>query len=202
MLWGLVVGDCLGSPVQFSGKDDHPWVTEMMPCHRFCTPPGYWTDDSSMAMCIMDSYLSVGGYELRDIGMSFWEWFEDGYLAGKRTKSGPSKELKRESVPNSGWAVETLQAALWAFNTTETFEDGMISAVNLGGDADSIGAVYGQIAGAYYGFTAIPSRWVKAVKTWEKVDDFIERFVNSVLSDAGFEGESPRFSCSDLRSHF
>ena len=83
MLWGLVVGDCLGSPVQFSCKDDHPWITEMMPCYTFCTPPGYWTDDSSMAMCIMDSYLSVGGYDLRDIGMSFWEWFEDGYLSSK-----------------------------------------------------------------------------------------------------------------------
>lgn len=81
MLWGLVVGDCLGSPVQFSCKDDHPWITEMMPCYTFCTPPGYWTDDSSMAMCIMDSYLSVGGYDLRDIGMSFWEWFEDALRA-------------------------------------------------------------------------------------------------------------------------
>ena len=59
----------------------------------------------------------------------------------------------------------------------------MIAAVNLGGDADSIGAVYGQIAGAYYGFAAIPNRWIKAVKTWEKVDDFIERFINSVLPD-------------------
>ena len=61
----------------------------------------------------------------------------------------------------------------------------MIAAVNLGGDADSIGAVYGQIAGAYYGFDAIPVRWVKAVKTWEKVDGLIERFINSVLSDTG-----------------
>lgn len=60
-LWGLVVGDCLGSPIQFSGKDDHPWITEMVECPVFKLPPGYWTDDSSMAMCIMDSYIRKGG---------------------------------------------------------------------------------------------------------------------------------------------
>ena len=74
----------------------------------------------------------------------------------------------------------TLEAALWAFNTTESFEEGMIAAVNLGGDSDSIGAVYGQIAGAYYGFGAIPERWGKAVKTWQVVDGLIERFVVKV----------------------
>ena len=81
---------------------------------------------------------------------------------------------------NSGWAVSTLDAALWAFNTTESFADGLIAAVNLGGDSDSIGAVYGQITGAFYGFDAIPDRWVKAVKTWEKVDTLIESFLNAL----------------------
>ena len=55
--------------------------------------------------------------------------------------------------------------------------EGLIAAVNLGGDSDAIGAVYGQIAGAYYGFDAIPERWIKAVKAWKKVDALIERFL-------------------------
>lgn len=42
-----------------------------------------------------------------------------------------------------------------------------------------LGAVFGQIAGAYYGFDAIPDRWVKAVKTWEKVNALIERFMDA-----------------------
>ena len=104
----------------------------------------------------------------------------DAHLAGTRAKIGPGAELKREQVNNSGWAVSTLDAALWAFNTTESFADGLIAAVNLGGDSDSIGAVYGQLAGAFYGFDAIPDRWVKAVKTWEKVDAFIEHFLNAL----------------------
>jgi ADP-ribosyl-[dinitrogen reductase] hydrolase len=76
---------------------------------------------------------------------------------------------------------------MWAFNTTNTFEGGMIAAVNLVGDSDSIGAVYGQIAGAYYGFDAIPERWIKAVKTWKDVDALIEKFLDAVErnSDGG-----------------
>ena len=265
MLWGLVVGDCFGSPIQFSSKDGHPWITEMVACPVFHLPPGYWTDDSSMAMCVMDSYIRTGGYDLKDIGDTFVRWLQEGYLSSvegrsfdvggatwsscdriargslvngsedsqgngsimrfapsyliarkerrpeilhevsdlthasarvrevvdrfaavldehldsKRT-TARSEYTTREEVNNSGWAVSTLEAALWAFNTTETFEEGMIAAVNLGGDSDSIGAVYGQIAGAYYGFEAIPERWVKAVKTWQVVDDLIERFIVKV----------------------
>lgn len=84
------------------------------------------------------------------------------------------------SVSNFGWCVETLTAALRAFNTTDSFEEGLIAAVNLGGDSDSIGAVFGQIAGAYYGYSEIPSRWVGAVKTWKEVDDRIERFLRTL----------------------
>ena len=43
MLWGLVVGDAFGSPIQFTGKDNHPWITEMVACPVFKLPPGYWT---------------------------------------------------------------------------------------------------------------------------------------------------------------
>ena len=55
MLWGLIVGDCLGSPVQFMEMDSFPKVTEMIPCSNFNTPAGYWTDDSALALCIMES---------------------------------------------------------------------------------------------------------------------------------------------------
>ena len=59
----------------------------------------------------------------------------------------------------------------------------MIQAVNLGGDSDSIGAVFGQIAGAYYGFDAIPPSWVKDVKTYEKVNELIEATIDLKLEE-------------------
>lgn len=265
MLWGLIVGDALGSPIQFTGKDSHPWITEMEPCPVFNLPAGYWTDDGSMALCVMDSFVRKGGYDLADIGQTFVRWLHEGYLSSKDgqafdvggatysaglalrrgslvngteesqgngsimrfapsyliaralgrpeilhevsdlthasrrvrqvadrfasvldehmsgTRTAARSEYRtREEVNNSGWAVSTLEAALWAFNTTESFEDALVAAVNLGGDSDTIGAVCGQVAGAYYGFAAIPDRWVKAVKTWQKVDERIERFLDAL----------------------
>ena len=53
----------------------------------------------------------------------------------------------------------------------------MIAAVNLGGDADSIGAVYGQIAGALYGYDAIPQRCLAAIKDREKINELIESLI-------------------------
>ena len=64
------------------------------------------------------------------------------------------------SINNSGRASSTLLAAKWAVGTTNTFEDAVCKAVNLGGDADTICAVAGQIAGACYGMEAIPQRWL------------------------------------------
>ena len=59
--------------------------------------------------------------------------------------------------------VESLEAALWAFASTKSFEKGALEAVNLGDDADTTGAVYGQLAGAYYGIDAIRSEWVEKI---------------------------------------
>jgi ADP-ribosylglycohydrolase len=69
--------------------------------------------------------------------------------------------LRREPphITGSGHVVRSLEAALWAFAKSASFEHGALLAVNLGNDADTTGAVYGQIAGAYYGADAIPTRW-------------------------------------------
>jgi len=70
--------------------------------------------------------------------------------------------------------VSTLDAALWAFHSTTSFQDGMLAAVNLGGDSDTIGAVYGQIAGSFYGYDAIPEKWLSKIKDRKKINHLIE----------------------------
>ncbi|MGW8318286.1 MAG: ADP-ribosylglycohydrolase family protein [Candidatus Promineifilaceae bacterium] len=62
-------------------------------------------------------------------------------------------------IKGSGYVVRSLEAALWAFYHTHTFRDGCLLAANLGDDADTTAAVYGQLAGAFYGVEAIPERW-------------------------------------------
>lgn len=65
----------------------------------------------------------------------------------------------RREIKSTGYVADTLEAALWAVYKTTTFEDAVALAVNLGDDADTVGAVTGQIAGALYGVNSIPTRW-------------------------------------------
>lgn len=59
------------------------------------------------------------------------------------------------AIEGSGWVVKSLEAALWAFHDADGFEEAVLKAVNLGDDADTTGAVCGQLAGAYWGETGI-----------------------------------------------
>jgi len=70
---------------------------------------------------------------------------------------------QRENLANSGWVRHTLESAFWAVLTTYTFEEALVSVVNLGNDADTAGAVTGAIAGALYGYAAIPEHWKGAI---------------------------------------
>ncbi|CAF3397208.1 unnamed protein product [Rotaria socialis] len=67
-----------------------------------------------------------------------------------------------KGIRGSGKSVQALEAALWAFYKDDnSFEKGVLKAVNLGDDTDTTGAIYGQLAGAYYGFNRIPSKWTQ-----------------------------------------
>ena len=68
-------------------------------------------------------------------------------------------KLNPPEIKGSGYVLKTLEVALWAFYHSSTFEEGCLMAVNLGNDSDTTGAVYGQLAGVYYGEQAIPARW-------------------------------------------
>jgi ADP-ribosylglycohydrolase len=72
---------------------------------------------------------------------------------------GNYKEKQADELPATAYVVDTLEAALWAFHRSTNFRDGALLAVNLGNDADTTGAVYGQLAGAFYGYGAIPAEW-------------------------------------------
>ena len=67
-------------------------------------------------------------------------------------------EFSDVGIRASGYVVDTLQAALWAVETSQSFEEAVLKAVNLGDDADTVGAVAGQISGARYGYTNVPDK--------------------------------------------
>lgn len=91
---------------------------------------------------------------------------------------GSYKYKEPPEIESKGFVLSTLEAALWAFYHSSNFKDGCLKAVNLGGDADTVGAVYGQIAGAFYGLEGIPHSWLN--KIWKKplIEDYAIRLYN------------------------
>lgn len=82
----------------------------------------------------------------------------------KLIKEEQYKNKKAKDIRASGYVMHTLEAVLWAFFHSDSFETGALLAVNLGEDADTTGAIYGQLAGAYYGERVIDFRWVRKIK--------------------------------------
>lgn len=98
--------------------------------------------------------------DLFSLTENFWKQHPlDGTI--REVAGGSFKTRQPPQIYASGYVVKTLEAALWAFYQTDDFESGALKAVNLGNDADTVGAVYGQIAGAYYGMSSIPAHWLK-----------------------------------------
>lgn len=84
--------------------------------------------------------------------------------------SGSFRRKQPPEIRGTGYVVESLEAALWAFYTSDNFDEGCLWAVNLGDDADTTGAVYGQLAGAHYGLSGIRKTWVE---TTARKDDIL-----------------------------
>ena len=88
---------------------------------------------------------------------------------------GQYRDKTEGQIRGSGYVVESLEAALWCFHSTATFPDAILKAVNLGDDADTTAAVCGQIAGAYYGESGIPARWLGKLCMREKITEFADK---------------------------
>jgi ADP-ribosyl-[dinitrogen reductase] hydrolase len=301
-LLGLAAGDALGTTVEFKQPGTFAPVTEMIGGGSFELDPGQWTDDTSMALCLAESLIETGGFDMVDQLRRYFRWYIWGHWSstgrcfdiGGTTRdalrrfeetlepySGPTSHLtagngslmrlapvplryranpekaiqlagessrtthgalmavdacryfgglivgalagadkatllseryapvpafwERNSlaseidgiargsfarkhppdIKSSGFVVDTLEVALWAFANSSTFEEGCCMAVNLGWDADTSGAVYGQIAGAYYGESGIPERWRKLLTFGAKIEEMADRLLELSLGESG-----------------
>ena len=275
-LLGLAIGDAMGASVEFQPPGSFEPVTGFRSGGPFNLSAGYWTDDTSLALCSAESLIRCGGFDPEDHQNRFQRWYREGYLSstgtcfdiGNQTRKaihqyektgnlyvgaesygsagngalmrlaplvvayqhsqhqalalaeshallmhsdprcldancaytwfmlrafqlqdkpwvleprvalGALKEahpeiaevLKgsyRDSQPpqikGSGYVVKSLEAALWAFWNSTSFEEGLLMAVNLGDDADTTGAIYGQLVGAFYGVEGIPEDWIQGL---------------------------------------
>lgn len=288
-LLGLAVGDAVGTTVEFKARGSFAPVTDMLGGGPFVLPPGAWTDDTSMALCLASSLIDVNGFDPRDQMNRYCNWFEQGYLSStgecfdignttrqalqryretddpfsgsldpksagngsimrlapvplfyfpdrsqalhysvessrlthgapecleacrllgdillRALRGNAKSELLFSTNPDSltvaalkniargdyrskfendirgtGYVVDSLEAALWCFWTTDSFGGAILKAANLGDDADTTAAVCGQVAGAFYGVSAIPAHWLEKLvmrREIEEMADRLERF--------------------------
>lgn len=266
---GLAIGDALGTTLEFSrnpSSDRSTWHTEITGGGPFALKPGGWTDDTSMALALMQSYLDCGEFHPAWIGRAFVNWYRKGSYShtgtcfdiGHTTRealdridliyrgsapfqgstdpntSGNGGIMRlapavvancnnlanaiRESIDQSrithaspecvlyaellakvlyhgdpfipdvaeyvlpdetpwdelrasGYVKDTFTCAMWAARNTNSFEECLIHTVNRRGDADTTGAVAGQIAGAMYGLSGIPERWLEKLIWREEIEE-------------------------------
>jgi ADP-ribosyl-[dinitrogen reductase] hydrolase len=284
-LFGLAVGDAIGTTVEFLPRDNYPVLKDMIGGGAFKLDPGQWTDDTSMAICLAESLLKYPEFNAFDLMNRFDRWnllgensstgrcfdignttisslrkfrqtgnpysgseekegsgngslmrlapvpilfwndsgkadeistlqsrtthgSEDaksaciylsrvicGFISGlgkdsllQKDDSWPESvkqiakmkyvDLPRNEIYSSGYVIDTLEAALWSFSQADDFEEAVLLAANLGEDSDTVAAVTGQIAGAFWGFSSIPKKWVELIYE----SDRIQKLANDLFN--------------------
>lgn len=281
---GLAVGDAVGTTVEFRSRDTFEPVTDMVGKGPFNLPAGYFTDDTSMALCLAESLIEYPLLDRNDLLGRFSKWYREGvnsptgrcFDIGTTTRSaivnwentgsvqnntGPwdagngsimrlapavikyhhdtdmavsvaimqsetthgsveacdscdllarvlltayatddknavlnidsqdywadsvkniltTLNVSRDEVKSSGYVIHTLHAALWCFKNTDNFRDAILLATNLGDDADTVAAVTGQIAGAFYGMSGIPTLWLDTLYETERFIELVDKLTN------------------------
>lgn len=82
----------------------------------------------------------------------------------------------RIQVKSTGYVVDTLEAVVWSFFNNLTYKDVVLTAINLGGDTDTIAAIAGGIAGIFYGYNKIPNEWIQNVLKKENIMKLCDKF--------------------------
>jgi len=98
-------------------------------------------------------------------------------LATRDISSGRFLQKSYDALQGSGYVIRSLEAALWCFHHGHSFEESVLLAANLGEDADTTAAICGQIAGAYYGFDAIPQAWRERLQMRMHIEELALRLL-------------------------
>ena len=129
--------------------------------------------------------MALKGFSKEDILTGTQTFLEPQTLAPsiRDIQAGAYRDKAQSEILGSGYVVKSLEAALWCFFHTGNYEEAVLKAVNLGNDADTTGAVVGQLAGAYYGIQSIPKGWLEKLVMRDSIQATAERlFEQSVIA--------------------
>lgn len=140
-------------------------------------------------------YAALSGLSKDEIAQATFNDLTSPELNQIKDKNKPAinryKDRKGTELKDlGGYCVDTLAIALWGLTSFDDFQYGMLGVLALGGDTDTNGAVYGQLAGAYYGYDAIPEEWRKDVYQGSeliKIADDLYRIKKCPILETRFE---------------
>ena len=95
--------------------------------------------------------------------------------------SGAYRRHTAGQIRGTGYVVDSMEAALWCFDRTDSFRDAVLAAANLGDDADTTAAICGQIAGAYYGVSGIPQGWLDRLALREEILSLADALMGNAI---------------------
>jgi len=163
------------------------------------SPVAIWgvgrTDDEIMEVARQQSRLTHGADECVDACVGFAlltvqairgaprdELLATNPLAGEGRVAdvlgGSWRDKSRDQISSSGYVVHSLEAALWCVANSDSFEQAVLLAANLGDDADTVAAITGQLAGAVYGASGIPEHWRERLAWRDEIEDLAGRLLN------------------------
>lgn len=97
-----------------------------------------------------------------------------------RILEGDIEKLSEEKIRSNGYVISTLEASLWCLLNTESYTGAVLTAVNLGDDSDTTGAVTGGLAGLYYGLESMPQKWIDTLARKNDIDLLAQKYFESV----------------------
>lgn len=88
--------------------------------------------------------------------------------------------LDEAAIQSGGYVLHTLEASIWCLLTTDSYQEAVLKAVNLGSDTDTTGAVTGGLAGLLYGLENIPEKWIQQIARYKDIEHLAERVNNKI----------------------
>ncbi len=138
----------------------------------------------SIAICLLQGLEPKAAY-LQGIENIKQIYSEEKYAGElnrfQKVLNGEVENIPLIRIHASGYVLDTLEASLWCFLTTNSFAEAVLKAVNLGEDTDTTGAVTGGLAGIYYGIENMPNEWIEVIARKDDIVNLAARLETAIL---------------------
>jgi ADP-ribosylglycohydrolase len=128
----------------------------------------------------MDKYAAYDEMRLTVLRYYIGKGYTEELKKFKRILIDNIHTLKVDDIKSSGYVLDTLEASLWCFLRAKNYSEAVLSAINLGGDTDTTGAVTGGLAGLYFGFKNIPNKWIRKIKRKDEIIQLSKRLAEKI----------------------